>query len=393
MNEELGFLQLSFKERLLKLRPYLILLFIPMLFTVLFGAVMSPVFVQNIPIAILDQDQTSKSRMVVDYFYDCPVFKVTENAGSYEEIENHMLSGQISGAVIFPEGFGDDLSSKSGAKAEVLIDGSNFLIGNNLQLYSSTILSTVNAGIQMNLLEAGEMVPVAAEQAVYTLNIADRALYNPQFGYFYYLFGGLLGIFVQQTILAVTPTVLINEKERIFQTMGRNSAGSKLQLGPVSYKIGVFAMLNTISMISCLVIAHGLFAYPIKGSLGYLMLIHLIYLLDMFGIALVLASIFDDATHCIQFVMFMAVPSFLSCGYGWPEYMMAPGFATAIKAVWPLYYYVNPLKDLMMKGAGWEVIGHYIIGGLIFAAVWIPIGLLLFKNKITISRYRQIKTG
>ena len=150
----------------------------------------------------------------------------------------------------------------------------------------------------------------------------------------------------------------------------------------MAYKLAVYILLNTISMICCLVIANRLFAYPINGSLWYVMAIHAIFLLCLFGTALVLATFFDDATHCLQFVMFMAVPSFLSCGFGWPEYMMAPGFAPGIKAVWPMYFYANPLKDLMLKDAGWEVIGHYMIGGLIFAAVWIPVGFLLYRSKI-----------
>lgn len=383
----------TMKEKLLKLRPYLILLFIPILFTILFGAVMSPVFVEDIPIAVFDMDNSSKSRIVVDSFYDCPVFQVTETPDSYQEIEDRLLSGEIKGAVIIPEGFGKDLSAKAGTHAEVLIDGTNFLIGNNIQLYASTILAMVNAGIQMNLLEAGGMVPFAAEQSVYTLNIADRSLYNPQLGYFYYLFAGLLGIFVQQTILAVTPTVLIHEKERIHLSDCNHPEAVRLQLGNVSYKIGVFSLLNTISMLICLVLANKLFAYPIKGNIGYIMLIHVIFLLCLFGISLVIASFFEDATHCIQFVMFIAVPSFLSCGYGWPEYMMAPGFATVMKAVWPLYYYVNPMKDLMLKGAGWDVIGSYVTGGLLFAVVWITLGLVIFNIKIKILIRSQSRNG
>lgn len=374
-------------EKLLQLRPYLILLFIPMLFTILFGIVMKPVFVENIPIAIYDMDHSSKSRIIVDSFYDCSVFKVTEAMDSYQEIEDQLLAGNIKGAVILPEGFGKDLSAKAGTEAEVLIDGSNFLIANNIQLYSSTILATMNAGIQLNMLEAGGMIPFSAEQSIYTLNIADRALFNPQFGYFYYLFAGLLGIFVQQTILAVTPVVLINEKERIHQLpYSGNPRDLRLQLGNVSYKIGVYTFLNTISMFCCLVLANRLFAYPLNGSIWYVILIHIIFLLCLFGVSLVIASFFEDTTHSIQFVMFLAVPSFLSCGYGWPEYMMAPGFAPVMKAVWPLYYYVNPMKDLMLKGAGWDVIGHYVVGGLIFAAVWIPLGFILFHYKIKIAK-------
>jgi ABC-2 type transport system permease protein len=150
----------------------------------------------------------------------------------------------------------------------------------------------------------------------------------------------------------------------------------------VAYKLAVYIMLNTISMVSCLVIANRMYAYPIRGSLWYVMALHVMFLMCLFGIALVLASFFNDTTHCLQFVMFMAVPSFLSCGFGWPEYMMSKGFAPVMKAVWSLYYYSNPMKDLMLKDAGWDVIGHYIVGGLIFAAVWIPIGLLIYRNTI-----------
>ncbi|HML38712.1 MAG TPA: ABC transporter permease [Bacillota bacterium] len=372
------------RERFLILRPYLILLFIPMLFTVMFGEVMRCVFVENIPIAVLDMDNSTNSRVVVDGFYDCPVFQITESYNSYREIEDHILSGEISGAVIIPENFGKELAKRTGTEAEVLIDGSNFLIANNIQLYATTILTTVNAGIQINLLEAGGMIPYSAEQSVYTLNLADRALFNPQFGYFYYLFAGLLGIFVQQTILAVTPAVLIKEKERLrsLRAAGQEN-GRKFDMRNTAYKLGIYAMLNTISMISCLILANRLFAYPIKGSLWYLAAIHGVFLLCLFGVSLILAALFNDATHCLQFVMFMAVPSFLSCGFGWPEYMMAPGFAPVMKAVWPLYYYANPMKDLMLKGAGWSVIGHYLVGGLIFAAVWIPMGMMIFGKKTT----------
>jgi ABC-2 type transport system permease protein len=371
----------SVKERLLTLRPYLILLFIPMLFTVLFGEVMRPVFVENIPIAVFDMDHSKISRTVADAFYNCPVFDITEKYDSYEDIQEHILLGDISGAVILPEGFGNDLRAKKGANAEVLIDGSNFLIGNNIQLFSSTILATMNAGIQINLLEAGGMVPYSAEQDVFTLNIADRALYNPQFGYFYYLFAGLLGIFVQQTMLAVTPVVLINEKKRLKE---RNLGAERQRIGKgnVAYKLGIYILLNTISMLCCLILANKLYAYPIRGSLWNVLMLHGVFLLCMFGVSLVLATFFDDTTHCIQFVMFLAVPSFLSCGYGWPEYMMSAGFAPVMKALWPLYYYVNPMKDLMLKGAGWDVIGHYVTGGLSFAAVWIILGLVLYTYRM-----------
>ena len=373
--------EMNIKQRLLRIRPHLILLLIPMLFTVLFGTVMSPVFVENIPLAVYDLDNSTTSRRIADSFYDCPTFHVVEGFESYQELEEALLKGEIHGAVILPDGFEKAIGTKSGTEAAVLVDGSNFLIGNNIQLYTMTILTMANANIQMKYLEAGGMNPTAAEQHVYTLNLAERALFNPQFGYFYYLFPGLLAIFVQQTILAVMPAVLIHEKKSRLANRLKGLKTESLEPGQAVFKIGVFILLNTISLVGCLILAKIFFAVPMNGKIRYILLIHGVFLLCLFGVSLVIASIFDDVTHSIQFVMFLAVPSFLSSGFGWPEYMMAKGFAPIMKAVWPLYYYANPMKDLMLKGVGWDVLGGYVLGGLRFALIWIVLGSWLYMRR------------
>jgi ABC-2 type transport system permease protein len=62
--------------------------------------------------------------------------------------------------------------------------------------------------------------------------------------------------------------------------------------------------------------------------------------------------------------------------------MMARGFAPGMKAVWPLYYYANPLKELMLKGAGFDTIGSFITGGFLFALFWLPVGMWIYRQKI-----------
>jgi hypothetical protein len=72
----------------------------------------------------------------------------------------------------------------------------------------------------------------------------------------------------------------------------------------------------------------------------------------------------------------------LSCGYSWPEFMMAPHFASVMKLIWPLYYYYNPLKDMMLKGSGFSPIQNYIVGGILFAAFWMPAGMWIYRQKV-----------
>jgi ABC-2 type transport system permease protein len=368
-------------ELIMKYKPPIILILVPIGFTLLFGAAMSPIFVDDIPIAILDLDQSEQSREIIRDFEACNVFDITEYAESSEQIKEEILLGKIKGALILPAGFEADVAGRKGAKALMLMDGSNFLVGNNLMLYANKIFTAKNTELQVADLEAGGMLPAVSEDAINTLTLADRALYNPQLGYFYYLYPGLLGVFVQQTYLNVIAPILLKEKQRL-KRMPLDRIARKIRPKEMAPLIVQYAAMTFVGALACMLIVHGLFAYPLNGNLALTLLIQVLFLAGLTGVAFVLAAIFDDVTHCTQFVMFLAIPSMLSCGYGWPEFMMAPGFAKVMKAVWPLYYYANPLKELMLKGAGFESIAPFIIGGALFAAFWMPAGMWIYRQKI-----------
>jgi len=378
-------------ELIQKYKPLLILVLVPIGFTVLFGAAMSPVFVDEIPISVLDLDESKASRELIDQFKACPVFQITKTAASAEEIKEGILTGAIKGGLILPEDFGKDIAGHKGTNALMLVDGSNFLIGNNLMLYANKIFTEKNSELQISFMKSEGMESYSTEQNVNTLSLADRTLYNPQLGYFYYLFPGLLGVFIQQTYLNVLSPVLLKEKDRLKRLpMDRSSRkiGAKGMLPKIMY----YAGLTFICSLSCILMAHWLFAYPIRGSLLLILLIQAVFLGGLSGMAFVLAAVFDDETHCTQFTMFLAIPTMLSCGYAWPVFMMAPGFADSMKMVWPLYYYSNPLKELLLKGSGLSAIDNYLFGGILFLAFWLPAGIWIYRNKIRTMKQIESET-
>jgi ABC-2 type transport system permease protein len=375
------------KEKFLEIKPYLIIVFVPIVFTLLFAGLFSPIFVEDIPIAIYDMDQSATSRSVVDYFYDSPTLSITEDIYSTEEVKEKLLLGEIYGAIIIPKDFGKNLNGKKGANAVVFMDNTNFMYGNNVMSAINTIFATVNAGVQMKLLEAGALVPYQSEQSVYTLNLVDRVLYNPQLGYFYYLFVGLLSVFVQQAFLAAGVPTLVQEKNRLRDLpMHMSKEFIKVRMSLLVRRFMLMGGCSIISMMACLRIAMAMTGFPMRGNIFVLILFQIIFLGAITGMTLVIASIFEQVEHAVQFTMFLTVPTFLSCGFAWPEYLMAPGFGAAIKAIWPLHYYIIPMKDVILKGVGLNLLNSYLIGGAIFAAVWIPIGLLLFGKKVKLIR-------
>ncbi len=377
-------------ELFFQLKPMIILIIIPIAFTLIFGACMSPIFVNGIPIGILDLDRSDESRELIDDFRSSPTFIVLETVDSIDQLEDDIMTEKISGGIIFPEGFQSDITQRSGAQALVMIDGTNTLIGNNLKLYAYKIFMEKNYALQVADLEKNDLVPFVSNQYINTLSSADRVLYNPQQGYFYYLYAGLLGVFVQQTYLNVLAPMLLKEKERLkHQPLDR--ASRRIQARRLLPEILTYAGYTFISLIVCFILAKVLFGYPLHGNLLTTLITQVIFLVGLTGMALIFAAIFDDVTHCTQFVMFLTIPTMLSCGYSWPEFMMAPGFAFVMKRVWPLYYYYNPLKELMLKGATLSAISDYLIGGIIFAAFWLPVGMWIFRQKIrTMKQIEQL---
>jgi len=344
-----------------------VLTVIPLIFTILFSLVYSLTYVEKIPLAVLDMDGSSLSRTIIESFAESPGFKVSMYVRNEAEMEEAFLRGEVKAGVVLPESLEKDIRAGSSPRVLVLIDGSNIYIGNNVYAYAANILGTLSAGIQLNILEAGGMTPFAAEQKLRALSLSERMLYAPQMGNFIFAFAGYLGVFIQQTFMTVLSPVLLREKKVL----------------EIAKDWAVFLLLTTAALVSCLIAAHVLGGHPLRGSIFLALLIHVVFILDLTAVTIFISAFFTDTSHCIQFILLLSIPTFMTSGYIWPEFVMPSAFAALIKIIWPLHYFVLPLRDIMLKGTGFWEAAHYIAGGLIFAAVWFPVAIIFFRAKFT----------
>lgn len=354
-----------------------VLTVIPLIFTILFSLVYSLTYVEKIPLAVLDMDKSGLSRMIVQNFDDSPGFRVSMYVNSEAEMKEAFLRGEIRAGIVLPDNLEKDIKANRSPRVLALIDGSNIYIGNNVYSYAANILGTLNAGIQLNMLEAGGMTPFVAGQNLRALSLGERMLYAPQMGNFVFAFAGYLGVFIQQTFMTVLSPVLLREKKA----------------AEIAKDWAVFGLLTVAALVSCLITAHLLGGYPLRGSIFTALLVHTVFILDITAVTIFIAAFFKDTSHCIQFILLLSIPTFMTSGYIWPEFVMPGAFAALIKVIWPLHYFVLPLRDIMLKGTGFWEAAHYIAGGLIFAAVWFPAALLVCKIKNALLRYNLPHTG
>ena len=276
----------------MRVKPYLVLTVVPLLFVLLFGGAMSPVYNTNLPVMLYDMDASPASRQVVEQLERYPYLDMRETAVSLDEVEQQFLYGNIIGAIIIPEGFGADLHAKRGADLLVMLDSCNFMNMTSVMTATSTVSGTLNAALRLQLLEAGGQKPSEAMDNVTTLSVVDRGMYNPTYGYIYFLFPALLAIFVQQSWLAGVSPYLIETKAELAQ-----KPLSAKSFGRMAGQLGIFLVCTVIGLMLWSLTLAGVFDYQFKGNMWLILLVHLPLVLAMTGMALVITSIFDDPVH------------------------------------------------------------------------------------------------
>ncbi|WP_411679084.1 ABC transporter permease [Clostridium thailandense] len=373
-------------KRLLKVRPVtlknIFLLTIgPVLMTILFALVFSKIFVEQIPMGILDLDNSSTSRNIIKQFEESPRFKVIYYAQSDDELNEAIKTKKVNVGFIVPHNFDKDAKTMKAPKTMLLIDESNIVIGNNALSYGSEILNTLNAKIQLNVLEANDVVPYAAQQSISSLSFTERILYDPQLCYMRYLMYALIGILLQQVYIGVIAPMLIEEKLNMVKMKLRSKTGLR-RLLKIFIKIIVFGILAALGTTASIYVTGKYFDVPLRGNLIDYFIILAVFILDLTAVSFIFSFIFDAIDQCVRFSMFLSVPTFLTAGYVWPEYMMPPHFFDAVKKLWPLVYFINPLKTINLKGSDFSIILPYIKGGIYYAMFWLPIGVGLYLFKI-----------
>lgn len=150
----------------LDLQRHIMYLVVPIIAALILGSMYSHTYVDHIPIGIVDLDNSSLSRNITEQFSIHPGLTVSSYPAAAEEAREEILSGKTKGAVIIPKDFYRDVLRVKSPKVLVLVDGSNLLIGNNLQAYSSAILNTLETGFQMNVLQGKGMNPETVQTTV-----------------------------------------------------------------------------------------------------------------------------------------------------------------------------------------------------------------------------------
>ena len=349
-----------------------VILFIPLFLLVMFGYAIS-LDVRNIPMGVMDLENSKESRDFLRAFENSEYFDVRVYVQSNSQIDELLKGGEIKVALVIPRGFTRKLWRDKTCEVQMLLDGSNPTEASTVLGYLEVISRSYTAQINANLKLAGGG-PKGS------LDFRPRVWYNPELKSSVFLVPGLITLIL--VISAVVSTALSIVREKETGTMEQILVSPLRPLELVVGKTIPYIFISLISAIGVLGVSYLLFGVTIRGSYLLLLLVMLLFLLSCLGLGILISTI--SATQQVAFtlaVLITVLPSFLLSGFVFPIRNM-PWIVRAITYLVPARYVLEALRGIIIKGSGLLSFWPAVLGLVVFSAA-----------TLALSTFRLRRTG
>lgn len=367
---------MMFKKQFLSIfknKGLMILLFIgPAFLTCLFAGVYLNDYVQDIPMAILDEDNSSLSHYVSHAFLTDEHFNVVQYPSSRQKLQELIDEGKVHIGLWIPQGFESEAITYQSTQILALMDGSNNVVAGNAYAKASLIIQSISAGVKMRLIQGKGLQPQMAENLALLYNVGERVLYDSKMTYMNYLIICFLAVFLQQLFLSAIGSMLIREEDLLCEektvanVLGASSA-CILGILPSAY-LSLF-LLNKF------------FHVPIRGDIKIVALMTILFLLSLTGPALIMASLTKDRVKYAQFSFMLSVPTFVTSGSIWPLDQMPKFLESLVRIFWPLINYGKIAQEVLIKNMDFQTVQPHLKEMLLYFIAWLAIGIIIYKKR------------
>lgn len=314
---------------------FLIVFIVPLFYAALFGIVYCAGILNEIPLAIVDQDHSELSREVAQAFINSRQFKVVDQVTTYDQLQQGMNCGTVRAGVVIPADFAKKVDEHRQAEVLTVYDASNLIYGYNIRRFALEITNQFNtnytarylAGMNLNRQEITNIMDAVSCNTV--------VWYNPTFSYVNFMFMGLMMMVIHQIgFLSISLTVT-REKERGCWINYLSAPISRIKI--ITGKCLPYFITNFFNYCLLIWVANVFIHAKIGGSFLLIVLLGLIY-----DVIITLAGFFisvqaPNSLQVTRYLLLLSVPFFIISGFTWPGSHIPPvlnGIARLLPFTW-----------------------------------------------------------
>lgn len=331
-------------------------LLIPLLQICLFGFAID-LDIRHIPAVVVDYDRSSDSRQYLEKLRSTEYLDLTYRASNEKEAVRMLRDGRARVAVIVPPDFAREIQSKRTPQIGVLLDGSDSTVATRARL----------AFVRPPGSEAGQV------------EARTTTLFNPTTRTATFMIPALIGLVMQLVTVSLTSFSLVREREQgtLEQLMVSPVGRLALMVG----KTVPYAALAFFELILILVFSWFVFDIEVRGSIVGLLAMSIPFILASLGLGLLISTVAQNQAQALQLSMLTMMPSFLLSGFFFPRETM-PGFIYLISEILPLTHFLQVLRGVIVRGAGFADMLPQFFALCIISALLLLVSTAKFRKSV-----------
>ncbi len=356
MRQFVSFVIKEAKHILRDRRTMLILFGLPIVLMLLFGFAITN-DVKDVRTVVVTSQMDHLTHQAVDRLAASEYFSITATVSTPREAELLLRHQKADIAIVFAKDFA---SRKSGV--QLMVDTSDPNMAQQWTAYAMSILNNQNFQNNLN-------------------NPNIKLLYNPQMKSAYNFVPAIMGMLLLLICAMMTSVSIVREKERGTMEVLLVSPVRPLMIivaKAVPYLLQAFLILIIILVMSATVLD-----VPLAGSLGWIIMVSLIYILLALSLGLLISNVAQTQfVALLVSAMVLLLPTVMLSGMLFPVESM-PQILQWISAVIPPRYYIQAMRKLMIMGVGIREVLPEVCVLCVMTLLLLIIALKKFNKRLT----------
>ncbi|QFU24629.1 ABC transporter permease [Shewanella eurypsychrophilus] len=327
---------------------------------------------RQLPVAVVDQDNSQLSRMLTRNLVANPVI-TPQSFTNLPSAVTAMKQADVYAIIVLPYDLKRDLVTGRSPTIDIRYNSQFLLVG---KLLSSQIQLTLGAGLLevagvKQLLQGVPKSQVAVNLSPVTSQ--TTALFNRNNNYVGFLVPPVL-VALWQLLAMLT---FANGLSRELTPEGLLIPGEGVWLRVIA-KVAVYTPLLLLQGGFILTFLYQYLALPAAGSLALLVLAQVVMLLAVWLLVLLVFFIMRDSARMVSFGTALFAPAFAFMGITFPVHEM-PMLAQWWRLIMPSSHYIDSHVSVISYGSGWETVAGQLTSYWGFLLI-IPLLILLARR-------------
>lgn len=325
----------------------------PVMMVLVFGYAVNT-DVKEARFALHDEDRTVMSREFVRKFEASPYFSLYADVNSPKDAVNMLDMGDIDFYLEIEKNFSRNIRRGNTSQVQVILDGSDSSRASVIMSYINNISAEYMQSHLRNRVKLEVMTRQAAGRRMPGLAVPEqRIFFNQDLKSINYFLPGILGLLISLITIMLTAMSIVKEREA-----GTIEQINVSPLHPFEYLMGKmipFGIIGFVDMFIVTVIAITWFRVPFQGSLVFMLVCGLFYIVSTLSIGLYISTISMTQQQAMLSSFLFFIPALLLSGFIFPIYSM-PESIQLVTYLNPLRYFINITRGVFLKGVGFSVL-------------------------------------